>query len=137
MFELHNAKKYPALGIQKHLCWPVGYSGLAVWGATPEPKQYVSALCSSITIIRGTQKHLYYPVGYNGMGVWGATPEPKRFFFAIVQFEYHHFRYQKPSLLACGVQWCGWLGRHPRTQTILLALGSSNITILGIQILLC
>ena len=26
------------LGIQKHLCWPMGYSGKDVWGATPEDK---------------------------------------------------------------------------------------------------
>ena len=41
-----------------YLCWPVGYSGMGVWGATPEPKQYFLALCTSNTIIRGTQKHL-------------------------------------------------------------------------------
>ena len=32
--------------------------GMGGWGATLEPKQYVLALCSSNTIIRGTQKHL-------------------------------------------------------------------------------
>ena len=26
-------------GIQKYLCWPMGYSGMGVWSATPEPKQ--------------------------------------------------------------------------------------------------
>ena len=25
------------IGVQKHLCWPIGYSGIGVWGATPEP----------------------------------------------------------------------------------------------------
>ena len=96
MFELHNAKKYPALGIQKHLCWPVGYSGTGGWGATPEPKQYFLALCSSNTIIRGTQKHLCWPVGCSGMGGWGATPEHKQF-FGIVQFKHHHPRYSKKT----------------------------------------
>ena len=30
----------PILHIQKHLFWPIGYSGMRVWGATREPKRY-------------------------------------------------------------------------------------------------
>ena len=31
---------------------------MGVWGATPDPKQYFLALCSSNTPILGIQKHL-------------------------------------------------------------------------------
>ena len=44
------------------------------WGATLDPKQYVSALFSSHIKILGIQKHLCWPVGYSGMGGWGANP---------------------------------------------------------------
>ena len=43
--------------------------------ATPEPKQYVSVLCSSNTRIIGIQKYFCWPVGYRGMGV--QTPPSK------------------------------------------------------------
>ena len=56
---------------------------MGLWGATPEPKQYVLALCTSNITILGIQKHLYWPVGYSGMGVWGATPEPSQYFLAL------------------------------------------------------
>ena len=36
-------------GIQKHLCWPVGHSGMGGRGTTLEPKQYFLALYSSNT----------------------------------------------------------------------------------------
>ena len=28
------------LGIQKRLCWPIGYRGMVVWGATPEYEDF-------------------------------------------------------------------------------------------------
>ena len=70
-------------GMQKHLGWPVGYSGMGVWGATPEPKQYFLALCSANTTILGIQEHLCWPKGYSGRGAWGATPDPKQYFLAL------------------------------------------------------
>ena len=54
---------------------------MGVWGATPEPKQYFLAVCSSNTPILGMQKHLFWPIGYSGMGVWGATPESRDIFW--------------------------------------------------------
>ena len=99
----------------KHLFWPMVCRGMGVWGTTPEPKQYFLAFCSSNTTILGTQKHLCWPLGgYSGMGVWSATPEPIQYFF--VHCKHPHPRYSKISLVACGVQRCVRLGRHPRTQ---------------------
>ena len=60
----------PIPGIQIHFFWPMVCSGM---GATPEPKQCFSALCSSNTTILGTQKHLCWCMGHSGTGVWGAT----------------------------------------------------------------
>ena len=122
----------PFPGVQKHLCWPMGYRGMGVWGAIPEPKQYILALCISNTSILGIQKHLCWPMGYSGMGVWGATQEHKQF-FGIVQSKQPHPRYPKTPLLAYGLQRYGCLGRHPQTQTIFLAWCISNTSILGIQ----
>ena len=42
-----RAERMCYLGIQKHLCWPLGYSGMGVWGATPEPEECILALCIS------------------------------------------------------------------------------------------
>ena len=105
----------------KHLFWPMVCRGMGVWGTTPEPKQYFLAFCSSNTTILGTQKHLCWPLGgYSGMGVWSATPEPIQYFF--VHCKHPHPRYSKISLVACGVQRCVRLGRHPRTQTIFFGI---------------
>ena len=71
--------KHPILGIQKHFCWPIEYSGKGVWGS-PELKQYFLAWCSSNTPILGIQKHLCWLIKYSDMHVWGAAPEPKQFF---------------------------------------------------------
>ena len=30
----------PIIGIQKHLCWPMGYSVMGIWSAILEPKQF-------------------------------------------------------------------------------------------------
>ena len=73
----------PILGIQKHFCWPVGYSGMRGWGATPEPKQCFLLSCILNTPILGIQKHLCWPMGYSGMGVWAATPEPNQYFLEL------------------------------------------------------
>ena len=104
------------LGSQKHLCWPVGYAGRCVWGATPETKQYSLALRSSNTTILGIQKHLCWPIEYSGLGGWSATLETKTIFFGTAQSKHHHPRYQKIPLLAYGVQWYECLERHPRNQ---------------------
>ena len=72
----------PILGIQKHLCWPVGYRGMGAWGATPEPKHHFLALCVSNNPMLGIQKHLFRSTGYSAMGCWSATPEPTQFFLA-------------------------------------------------------
>ena len=66
--------------LRKHLCWPMGYIGMGVWSATPEPKQYFLALCSSNTPILGIQNQFCWPMGYSGIGSWSATPEHKLFF---------------------------------------------------------
>ena len=50
--------------------------------------------------------------------IGGETPEPKQYFFGIVHFKHANSRYPKTPFLVHGVQWYGWLGRHPRTQTI-------------------
>ena len=73
----------PILGLQKHLCWPMAYSSMGVWGATPEPKQYFLTLSISNTPILGIQKHLFWPMVRRGMGVWAATPEPKQCFVTL------------------------------------------------------
>ena len=74
------------IGMQKHLRWPMVYSGMGVWGATPEPKQIFLALCISTTTVLGIQKHLDWPTGYSGRGVWSATPEPKQYFLPLFFF---------------------------------------------------
>ena len=66
------------------------------------------------------------------MGVWGAT-QNLNFLFGIVLFKQPHPRYPKTPVLAYGAQRYGCLGRYPRTQTIILALCSSNTTIIGIH----
>ena len=71
------------IGMQKHLRWPMVYSGMGVWGATPEPKQIFLALCISTTTVLGIQKHLDWPTGYSRRGVWSAIPEPKHYFLAL------------------------------------------------------
>ena len=55
--------KHPILGIQKHICWPMGYSGMGVCDATLELKQYFLALRISNTSIPGIRKHLRWLVG--------------------------------------------------------------------------
>ena len=106
------------LGIQKHLCWPMWYNDMGVWGATPEPKQYFLAVCVSKTTIPVIQKKLCWTMGYHDMGVWGATRNPQIIFSGIGHFKHHHSRYPKTPLPAYGVQWYGWLGRHPGRQTM-------------------
>ena len=61
----------------------MGCRGMGVWGATPEPQQYLLALCITITPILRTQKQFCCTVGYSGMDVRGATPEAKQHFFAF------------------------------------------------------
>ena len=67
----------PILGIQKHFCWPMGYSGMGVWSATPEPTHYFLALSIANTFIPGIQQQLFWRMVCTGMG---ATPEPKQYF---------------------------------------------------------
>ena len=52
------------------------------------------------------------------MSGWAAIPEPKQYFLALCSSNITILGIRKTPLLACGVQWYGWLGRHPRTQTI-------------------
>ena len=40
MFLALCSSNTPILGIQKHLCWPMGYNGMGVRGATPEARQF-------------------------------------------------------------------------------------------------
>ena len=108
-------------GIQKHLFWPMGYSGTGVWSATPEPKQYFLALCSSNTTIPGIQKHLSWCMVCRGV-CSGPHLRNQTIFFGILQFKNPHPRYLKAPLLAFGAQWYGCLGRHPRTQTIFFGI---------------
>ena len=86
----------PILGIQKHLCWPVGYKGMGAWGATAEPKNRFLALCVSNTPVLGIQKHLFWSIGYCAMGCLSATREPTKFFHTIfsgiVHFKHSHRR---------------------------------------------
>ena len=51
--------------------------------ATPKPKQYSLALCSSNTSVLRIQKHFCRPIGYRGRGAWGGTPERKQYFLAL------------------------------------------------------
>ena len=104
------------IDIQKHLCWPEGYNGMGVRGATQEPKQYFLLLCSSNTTCIGIQKHLCWPVGYNGMGVRGRHHRTQTIFFGILQFKKLYPRYPKTPLLAYRVLWYVCLGCHPRTE---------------------
>ena len=57
---------------------------------------------------------------------FGAPPQNPNNICSLVQFKYPHPRYPKIPLLPYRVQWYWCLGRHPRTQTILLALCNSN-----------
>ena len=43
-------------------------------------------------------------------------------YFGTVQFKHHHQRNSKTPVLACGVQWYGWLGRHPRAHAIFFGI---------------
>ena len=93
-----------------------------VWGASQEPRQYFSALCSSNTTVAGIQKKPLLAYGvpwYWCLGRQPKTPKtPNPIFFGIVQFKHHHHRYPETPLVAYEVQWYGCLRRHPRTHTI-------------------
>ena len=59
----------PIPGIQKHLCWPVGYSGMA--------QTCFGVLCSSNSLIIGIKKHLCRP-GVHMYGCLGRHPKTPR-----------------------------------------------------------
>ena len=73
---------------QNHVCWPMGYRGIVIVGATPEPKYHFVALWSSNTPISGTQKHLFWLVGYRQRCL-GYHSRTQPFFFGMVQFKPH------------------------------------------------
>ena len=106
----------PIPGIQKHLCWPIGYRGMGVWGAIPEPKQFFWHCAVQTPPFLGIQNTF---AGLWGavVSVFGAPPQIPNNIFGIVHFNHHHRRYPKTPLLAYGVPWYGCLERHPRTQT--------------------
>ena len=111
----------------------MGYSGMGVWGTTPEPKTILFG------IVQFKHHHPWYPktpwLAYvvQLYGCLGRRPRTQAIFWGIVQPKHHRRGYLKTRLLAYGVQKFGCLGRHPRTQTIFLALCSSNTPILGTQ----
>ena len=123
----HPHPRYPETPLLAH-----GVQWYCIFGATPEP----TLLCSSNTPMPGIQKQFCWPMEYSGRGVWGATAE-QTIFFGVVQFKQPHPRSPETPLLAYGVQWYRCLGRHPRSQTIFLALCNSNGPIPGIQKYLC
>ena len=104
------------MGIQKHLWWPMGYSGMGAWGATPEPKQYSLAVCISSTTITGIQKHLCWPVGYNGRGVWGATPKTKKYCLALYNSNTTIIGIQKHLCWPMGYSGMAVWGASPKPQ---------------------
>ena len=112
----------------------MGYSGMSVWGATPEPKHYFLALCSSNTTIIGIQKRFCWPMRYCGIGVWGAGPQPKQYFWhCVVQ------TVQTPPSRVSKNTFAGLWGAAVWVfgAELVLALSSSNTTITGIQKHLC
>ena len=87
------------IGIQKHLWWPIGYRGIAVWGATPEPEQIFGS-------VQFKHHHPRYPTTLSlanrvqWYGCLGRHPRSQAIFFGIVQFKHLHPRYSKTPLLA-------------------------------------
>ena len=108
------------------------YSGIGVWGATPEPKQYFEP-CAIQTPPSQVSKNSFAALWSTVVLVFGAPPQNPNNNFSLVQFKHPHPRYPRTPLLPYGVQWYWCLGRHPRTQTILLALCNPNTPIPGIQ----
>ena len=103
-----------------------------VFGAPPQnPNEIFLALCISNTTTLGIQTHGRWPIGYSGLGVWGAIQETEQFFW--------HYTVQTPPfpVSKSDGRTDGGLGRHPRTQTILLALYIPNTPISGVQKHLC
>ena len=53
----------------------------------------------------------------SGTGCLERHSRTQTIFFGVLQFKRHRPRYRKTPLLACGVQWYGYLGCNPRAQT--------------------
>ena len=93
----------PIPRIQKHLCCPMEYSGIGVWGATPEPKQYFY-LCAIQTSPSQVSKSTFAALCSTVVLVFGAPPQNPNTIFSLVQFKHSHPRYPKTSLLPYGVK---------------------------------
>ena len=73
----------PTIGTQKHFCWPMGYSEMGVWGATPEPG-------SVFGIVQFKQPDPGYPTAplltyrVQSYGCLGRHPRTQTIMFGIV-----------------------------------------------------
>ena len=124
------------LGIQKHLCWPVGCTGMGVWGATPEPLN-MFWLCAFQTPLYRVSKTTFARLWGAQVWVFGAPPENHSIFSGLAHSKRPYTGYPKTPLLASGEHRYECLGRHPRTQGHFLAFHISNTPILGIQKHVC
>ena len=111
----------------------LGHSGMSVEGATPEPKQYFLALCSSNNSFLDIQKHFFWPMVCRSMGVWGATPEPEQYFLALCSSNTPMPGIQKHLFWSMGYSGMGVWSATPEPKQYFQALCSSNTPILGIQ----
>ena len=110
------SSKTPIPGMQKHLCWPVGYRGMGVWGASPEPTIFFGIVQFKHPIPRCPRTPLlaYEVQKYDCLG---RQRRSRTILSGIVQFKQPHPRYPKTPVLANRAQRCGCLGRQARTQT--------------------
>ena len=115
----HTHARYPQKPL---LAWGMGYIGIGVWGATPEPKEYFLASCSSNTPILGIQKPPLLAYGKRKCVRLGCHPRPQTIFCGIDHCNHPYLRYPKIPFLAHGVQKYGCLGRRPGTQTIFFGI---------------
>ena len=103
------------IGIEKYLCWPVGYRGMSVWGPTPKPHDILWHCAVQTPPTQGSKNTF---AGLWGAMVWGFGAQPQNPNNILWQcgVQLPPSWVSKNTFTGLDVQWYRCLGRHPNSN---------------------